>query len=81
MARTTKDNGGETKSCLGQVFNFKLGRFDVIHILNCVGGHPHLELKIRPSFCPASCSLSIEMDLYSALSTLIKEFGAKKCND
>jgi hypothetical protein len=47
-----KVNGREPKSCLGQVFNFKLGCF--CHEYNCVAqtNKPQLELKTRPLFCP-----------------------------
>jgi hypothetical protein len=45
-----KANGREPKSCLGRVFNFKLG---LIH------ARLSLELKTRPRFRPVSLSLSM----------------------
>ncbi len=51
---SVKANGREPKSCLGQVFNYKLGCFDGMHILICADARPHLELKTRPRFCPVS---------------------------
>ena len=47
-----KPNRREPKSCLGQAFNFKLGRF----VLSATEWHsranPHLELKTRPRLPP-----------------------------
>jgi len=52
-------NGREPRSCLGRVFNIKLGSF-VSKQLNCMSQtQPLLELKTRPRFCPASWSLSM----------------------
>ncbi len=30
------------KTCLGQVFSYKLGCFDDVQVLICVDAHPHL---------------------------------------
>ncbi len=47
-------NGREPRSCLGQVFNIKLGSF-VSKKLNCMSHtQPLLELKTRPRFRPSS---------------------------
>jgi hypothetical protein len=52
-------NGREPSSCLGRIFNSKLGSF-VSKQRNCTARTQLLlELKIRPRFCPVSCSLSI----------------------
>jgi hypothetical protein len=56
---SAKANGREPKSCLRQVFNYKLGCFGDMHILNCVGTCPHLELKTWPRFRPVGYSLSM----------------------
>ncbi len=47
-------NGREPRSCLGQVFNIKLGSF-ASKQLNCMAHtKPLLELKTRPRFRPVS---------------------------
>ncbi len=53
-------NGREPRSCLGRVFNFKLG-CSVSEKCNCTAcTRPLLELKIQPRFCPVSWSLSMQ---------------------
>jgi hypothetical protein len=49
-----KANGREPKTCLGQVFNYKLGCFDDLHVLIYVGAHPYLKLKTWLRFSPVS---------------------------
>jgi hypothetical protein len=39
---STKANGRVTKTCLSQVFNYKLGCFDDVHVLIYVDMRPHL---------------------------------------
>jgi hypothetical protein len=46
------------KSCLGQVFNFKLDSFADMNELYGANAKPYLKLKLGPRFCPASLSLS-----------------------
>ncbi len=41
------------------VFNYKLGCFGYVHVLNYVDAHPHLKLKTRPRFSPVSLILSM----------------------
>ncbi len=43
-----KANGREPKTRLGQVYNYKLGCFDDVHVLIYVYAYPHLLLKTRP---------------------------------
>ncbi len=54
-----KDNGREPKSCLGQVFNFKLGCLVMCTIAWPIQAWPSLELKTRLRFRPISLSLSM----------------------
>ncbi len=57
-------NGREPRSCLGRVFNCKLGSFtdDLKNVAACKW--PVLKLKIQPRFLPVSWSLSMdEMNL------------------
>ncbi len=42
---SAKANGGESKSCLGRVFNFKLDWFVMYAIEQHIQAHPSLELK------------------------------------
>ncbi len=58
-----KANGRESESCLGPVFNFKLGRLVMHAIALHIQARPSLELKTRPRFRPVSISLSMN---YSA---------------
>jgi hypothetical protein len=51
---SVKADAREPKTCLGQVFNSKFGRFDDVHVLNYVDACPHLFLKTRPRFSPVS---------------------------
>jgi hypothetical protein len=39
---STKADRREPKTCLGQVFSYKLGCFDDVHLLIYVDAHPHL---------------------------------------
>jgi hypothetical protein len=52
-------NGREPKSCLGQLFNFKLGSFAVWEDVRDANARPHLKLKTQPRFHPARLSLSM----------------------
>jgi len=52
-------NGREPKSCLGHVFNFKIGHFPVMKEVHGANARPYLKLKIWPGFCPASLRLSL----------------------
>jgi hypothetical protein len=54
LAGSSEANGRDTKTCLGQVFNYKLGCFDDVHILIYVDSRPHLWLKTRPRFSPVN---------------------------
>ncbi len=59
QAGSAISNGREPRSCLGRVFNIKLGSF-VSKQLNWVAHtQPLLELKTRPRFRPDSWSLSV----------------------
>jgi hypothetical protein len=49
-----KDNGREPKTCLGQVFNYKLSCLDDVHVLIYMEARPHLQLKMWPRFIPVS---------------------------
>jgi hypothetical protein len=49
-----KANGREPKSCLGRVFNFKLGCFDMWSIAWYRQGRPDLELKTWLRCCPVN---------------------------
>jgi len=48
-------------TCLGLVFNYKLGNLGAKHVLNCEDTWPHLELKTQSMLCPARQSLSMFM--------------------
>ncbi len=50
-------NGREPRSCLCQVFNFRLGSFVSKQCYWITCARPHLELKTWPRFCPVSRSL------------------------
>ena len=54
-------NGREPKSCLGQVFNFKLGCFVMCTIAWSTQAQPSLMLKTQPRFCPVSLTLSMQL--------------------
>ncbi len=56
---SAKANGREPKSCLCQVFNFKLGCFVMYATARHIQPRPSLELKTRPRFRPVSSSLSL----------------------
>ncbi len=58
-AGSAKANGREMKmkSCLGQVFNFKLGCFVMCTIAWPIQTRPSLEWKTWPRFRPVSLSL------------------------
>jgi hypothetical protein len=49
---STKTNWRELKTCLGRVFNYKLGCFDDVHVFISVEARPQLQLKTRPRFSP-----------------------------
>ncbi len=49
---SVKANGREPKTCLGRVFNYKLGCFDDVYLFNYVDIRPHLSLKTQPRFSP-----------------------------
>jgi hypothetical protein len=57
-AGSMKANGREPKSCLGQVFNLKLGCFVMCTIAWSIQVQPSLQWKTRHRFCPVSLSLS-----------------------
>ncbi len=61
MYRSIKSNGREPKSCLGRVFNFKLGRFAMLAVAWRMQAHPCLELKTRPRFHPLSFKFGINI--------------------
>jgi hypothetical protein len=56
---SVKANRREPKSCLGWVFNFKLGCFVICTTAWPLQARPSLELKTRPRLCPVSLSLSM----------------------
>ncbi len=56
---SAKANGRESKTSLGQVFNFELGCFDDVRLLIYVDARPHLKLKTQPRFSPVSLSFSM----------------------
>ncbi len=58
-AGSTKANGREPKSCLGQVFIFKLGCFDMCTIAWPIQVWPSLQWKTRPGFRPVSLRFSM----------------------
>ncbi len=56
---STITNGREPRSCVGRVFNRKLGSFtdNTKNVAACK--RPFLKSKTRPRFCPVSWSLSM----------------------
>ncbi len=56
---SAKANGREPETCLGRVFNYKLGCFNDVHVLIYVYACPYLQLKTRPRLSPVSYSLSM----------------------
>ncbi len=60
-----KVNGRKPRSCLGQVFDYKLGCFDDVHVLIYVDARPRLLLKTLPRI--GSFSLSF-IHAYSVAS-------------
>ncbi len=46
--------GREPITCLGRVFNYKLGCFVDMYAFIYMDAHPHLELKTQPRFSPVS---------------------------
>ncbi len=56
--------GREPRSCLGWVFNFKLGRFTWKHHKCAACKWPLLKLKPRPRFRPVSRSFAMHLGLY-----------------
>jgi len=67
---SAKANGREPTTCLGRVFNYKLGCFESVHAFTYVDTHPHLELKTRPRFSPVSLCLSLLKDITLELLVL-----------
>jgi hypothetical protein len=59
-AGSSKANGREPKTCLGRVFNNKLGCLDDVHVLIYMDASSHQQLKTRPRFSPVSLSLSMD---------------------
>jgi hypothetical protein len=56
--------GREPKCCLGRIFDFKLGYFDVmLALLLGVYSHLHLELKTRPRVCTVSLWLGTAIEI------------------
>ncbi len=51
---SAKTNGREPRSCLGRVFNSKLGCIDTLGSKCMVYMHPLLKLKTRPKARPVS---------------------------
>jgi hypothetical protein len=60
-----KANGKETKSCLGPVFNFKLGCFVMCTIAWPIQARHSLELKTQLRYCPVHLSLSMYPHIFS----------------
>jgi hypothetical protein len=56
---SAKAKGREPKTGFGQFFNFKLGCFDVVHVLIYADACPHQSLKTRLRFSYVSLSLSM----------------------
>ncbi len=67
---SAKANGREPKSCLGRVFNFKLGCFVMCVIAWPTQAQLSLELKTWPRFRPVSLSLSMTACIKSLFSQL-----------
>jgi hypothetical protein len=63
---SAKAIGREPKSCLGQVFNFKLGCFVRCTIAWPIQVRPSLQWKTRPRFRPVSLSLSMAQIIFPA---------------
>ncbi len=59
LERSAEANRREPESCLGQVFNFKLGCFVISVIAWHTTARPRLELKTQHRFCPVSLSFSM----------------------
>jgi hypothetical protein len=59
---SAKANGRKPKSCLGGVFNFKLGCFVMCTIAWPIQVLPSLQWKTQPRFRPVSLSLSMVFD-------------------
>jgi hypothetical protein len=51
---STSANMRKPKTCLGQVFNLKLGCFDGVHVIFYADTWPNLQFKTRPRFSPVS---------------------------
>ncbi len=51
---SVKGNGREPKTCLGRVFNYKLGCFNNVLVFIHVDVRPRLLLKTLPRFSPVS---------------------------
>jgi hypothetical protein len=61
------NNGREPKTCLGQVFNHKLGCQNDVYL----GAWPHVYFKTRPWFSPVSLSLSMTNISGGSFSTIL----------
>jgi hypothetical protein len=71
---SVKANGREPKSCLGQVFIFKLGCLDMCTIALPIQVQPNLEWRTQPKFCPVSLSLSMQ-------KPWVPEHSFERCQD
>jgi hypothetical protein len=63
IAGSAKANGRESRSSLGRVINFKLGRFVTYAIVRHIQTRPRPEFKTQPWFCPVSLSLSMALSM------------------
>jgi hypothetical protein len=68
VSGSAKANGREPKSCLGWVFNFKLGYFVMHAITRHIQACPILELKTQPRFCLVSLSLSMFVSTFVVIN-------------
>ncbi len=51
---SAKANGREPETCLGRIFNYKLGCFDDEQVLIYLDARPYLMLKTQSRFSPGS---------------------------
>jgi hypothetical protein len=68
-------NGREPRSCLGRVFNSKLGCIATVGSNCMVCMQPLLKLKTWPKACPVSYSLSMDTIIATTLDTLLWYLG------
>jgi hypothetical protein len=81
-------NGREPRSCLGRVFNSKLGCIAILGSKWMVSMQPLLKLKTRPRARPASLSLSVPspisfcapMTVYQCQQFRPRSKGDTSCN-